>query len=654
MRDHFASALAALAAATRDAAAGPEQAALLPPTTAAQGGESPAARRVTFMDAALALAPGLPLGDVAALAAAAAPGLTDRCPAVQKRAYKLLATVCAGRPDFLAEDRGADGAGLSNVLATLLAAGPRALPAAKRHRLAVVQEAVLALRAQGGGGGSEGATPSAADAGATLIAEAVLATKEANRKTRSAAYDLLVDLGSPSSDPPGSPPGTGLRDLFAVVLGGLAGGSPHMVSASTMAAARLVHAYVPGPLGSDAGRLLPAILPLLRTPAREVIKSVLGFIKVCVGRLPTADLLAATPDLLDGLLRWSDDPKNKFRLKVRVIVERLARRIGFEAVAASMPASDAKLLAHIRKQGARKARKKAAGAEAEEEWSDGEGEGGEGEEGGRSARTAKAGGGAGSAWAPTALFSARTGRTGFTKAGKGGAATTVRGGRAETSAAALPGDRAGAADPVDLLGGGAARALAGGRGGGAGGAPGRRAPGAGSHRRGASDDDSDGDFQEGRDGRLVISERPKAGAKRGRAAVNESDDDDDDDGSGGGGRGGGSAFGGGRARSVGGAKSVGGRSARSAGGRSAATAGAPAPTGRTHTGARFRAVKGGASGDVRRSGAKTEPYAYWPMDRSMLNRRPAKQVSAAKGLQGVVQAGSKGRGGGRAAKRMKG
>lgn len=378
MRDHFASALAALAAATRDAAAGPEQAALLPPTTAAQGGESPAARRVTFMDAALALAPGLPLGDVAALAAAAAPGLTDRCPAIQKRAYKLLATVCAGRPDFLAEDRGADGAGLSNVLATLLAAGPRALPAAKRHRLAVVREAVLALRAQGGGGGSEGATPSAADAGATLIAEAVLATKEANRKTRSAAYDLLVDLGSPSSDPPGSPPGTGLRDLFAVVLGGLAGGSPHMVSASTMAAARLVHAYVPGPLGSDAGRLLPAILPLLRTPAREVIKSVLGFIKVCVGRLPTADLLAATPDLLDGLLRWSDDPKNKFRLKVRVIVERLARRIGFEAVAASMPASDAKLLAHIRKQGARKARKKAAGAEAEEEWSDGEGEGGRG------------------------------------------------------------------------------------------------------------------------------------------------------------------------------------------------------------------------------------------------------------------------------------
>jgi ribosomal RNA-processing protein 12 len=321
------------------------------------------------MDATLALAPGLPVEDVASLAAAAAPGLTDRSPAVQKRAYKLLATVCAGRPDFLAED--GEAKGLGGVLATLLAAGPRALPAAKRHRLAVVREAVLALRARAGPGAAagqvEGDASASSSAAATLIAEAVLATKEANHKTRTAAYTLLVDLGSPASDPPGSPPGTGLRELFAVVLGGLAGGSPHMVSASTMAAARLVHAFVPGPLGPDAGRLLPAILPLLRTPAREVIKSVLGFIKVCVGRLPAPDLEAATPDLLDGLLRWSDDPKNKFRLKVRVIVERLARRIGFEAVAASMPASDAKLLTHIRKQGARKARKKAAGAEEDKE-----------------------------------------------------------------------------------------------------------------------------------------------------------------------------------------------------------------------------------------------------------------------------------------------
>ncbi len=664
VRDHFGAALAQLAAATRDAA-NPDQGSLTP-TTASQGGDCPATRRVTFMDATLALAPGLPVEDVTALAAAAAPGLTDRSPAVQKRAYKLLATMCAGRPDFLAVE-GGDAAGLGGVLATLLAAGPRALPAAKRHRLAVVREAVLALRTRAGpqaASGQEEDGGADANAGATLIAEAVLATKEANHKTRTAAYALLVDLGSPGADPPGSPPGTGLRELFAVVLGGLAGGSPHMVSASTMAAARLVHAFVPGPLGPDAGRLLPAILPLLRTPAREVIKSVLGFIKVCVGRLPSSDLEAATPDLLDGLLRWSDDPKNKFRLKVRVIVERLARRIGFEAVAASMPASDAKLLAHIRKQGARKARKKAAGAE-EDAWSDGEGEE-EGDAAGdrrtvRTGRTSGGGGGAPSEWAPTALFSAKTGRTGFTKAGKG--ATTVHGSARAGGGAALPGDRAGA-DPVDLLGGGAARALAGGRApaGGRGGAGGGGAGGASRRRGGPGDggDDSDADFQEGDDGRLLISEpKPKGAAaaatrnpKRGRRV--ESDEDDDDSDSGGGGGGGGFGR---HARSEGGRsapKSVGGRSAKSAGGRSAATAAGGTPGGRAHTGARFRAAKGGAQGDVTRAGAKTEPYAYWPMDRSMLNRRPSKQVTAAQGLHGIVSARDAAKGkGGRAAKRMR-
>lgn len=45
--------------------------------------------------------------------------------------------------------------------------------------------------------------------------------------------------------------------------------------------------------------------------------------------------------------------------QVRVIVERLARRCGYESVAAHMPPSEAKLLAHIRKAAARKERRRA-------------------------------------------------------------------------------------------------------------------------------------------------------------------------------------------------------------------------------------------------------------------------------------------------------
>ncbi len=52
-----------------------------------------------------------------------------------------------------------------------------------------------------------------------------------------------------------------------------------MMSASVMALARLLYEFVPQLQGS-APQLLPVILSLLRSKSREVIKSVLGFVKV--------------------------------------------------------------------------------------------------------------------------------------------------------------------------------------------------------------------------------------------------------------------------------------------------------------------------------------------------------------------------------------
>ncbi len=73
--------------------------------------------------------------------------------------------------------------------------------------------------------------------------------------------------------------GGGLATLFEMVLGGLVGTSPHMISASVMALARLLHQFAPQ-LGGVAPTLLPAVLMLLRTKSREVVKAVLGFVKV--------------------------------------------------------------------------------------------------------------------------------------------------------------------------------------------------------------------------------------------------------------------------------------------------------------------------------------------------------------------------------------
>ena len=52
-----------------------------------------------------------------------------------------------------------------------------------------------------------------------------------------------------------------------------------MMSASVMALARLLYEFVPQ-LQGTAPQLLPVVLSLLRSKSREVIKSVLGFVKV--------------------------------------------------------------------------------------------------------------------------------------------------------------------------------------------------------------------------------------------------------------------------------------------------------------------------------------------------------------------------------------
>ena len=95
-------------------------------------------------------------------------------------------------------------------------------------------------------------------------------------------------------------------------------------------------------------------------------------------RRPPPPLL--TPQsILEGLLLWSEDSKNRFRLKTRMIVERLVRRCGLDAVTAACPEGDMRLVAHIRKQNARKERRRAGGSEAGSEVRGAAGGGGGGE-----------------------------------------------------------------------------------------------------------------------------------------------------------------------------------------------------------------------------------------------------------------------------------
>lgn len=64
-----------------------------------------------------------------------------------------------------------------------------------------------------------------------------------------------------------------------MVMAGLVAQTPHMQSATVMALTRLIHEFA-GELEGFMPRLLLAVISLLRTKSREVVKSILAFLKV--------------------------------------------------------------------------------------------------------------------------------------------------------------------------------------------------------------------------------------------------------------------------------------------------------------------------------------------------------------------------------------
>ncbi len=333
----FRAALSKLVKIQKDAAASD-----LPlPDEVTEGGSTPSERAGAFLEAALALAAESPLDDnaLAALVAAAKPlVLGDADTLLQKKGYKVLAALAEHRPAWARRQ-------LAPLLDVALRGAGASVSAAKRYRLRLLRPLILLLDPSSGAavpvlegiadapglaGAAAIAAATTADArraavGAALVGELVLCTKEANTKTREAAYQLLVELAHELDDARpvalvgGSGGGAmavdgdeaegsgrlagGLVDFFNTVLAGLAGGSPHMISATVMAAARLLFEFS-GALGSTAPTLLATVLLLLRSTSREVVKSVLGFVKVAAMRLPAETLTAQLPVRGWGGLGW--------------------------------------------------------------------------------------------------------------------------------------------------------------------------------------------------------------------------------------------------------------------------------------------------------------------------------------------------------------
>ena len=329
------------------------------------GGDKMPPTSHTLIDLVVAMAIYLPRSSFSSLFAMAAAILNGQTGDQQliKKAYKLIPRLASTETGAVAlSERSAE------LQALILATTDKTPTSARRDRMLAIHEIVAYLPSS-----DLHFIPS-------VLSEVVLGCKESNEKARTASFDLLVHLMQRTVDTEKNPPGTKIRnslvphmpddapdasptveEFFTMVSAGLAGSSPHMVAASVTALSRLFfdfHTQLQPSVRSD---LVQTVELFLTSNNREIVRSVLGFVKVAVVVLPDDVLRSRLDSLVPNLMAWNKEHKGRLRSKVKGILDRLIRRFGAPLMESLVGEADRKLVVNIRKQRERSKRKKKAG-----------------------------------------------------------------------------------------------------------------------------------------------------------------------------------------------------------------------------------------------------------------------------------------------------
>ncbi|KAI5300857.1 hypothetical protein KEM55_004398, partial [Ascosphaera atra] len=341
------------------------------------GGDKMPPTSHTLLDLVVTMSIYLPRASFATLFAMAASVLNkegaDANPQLIKKAYKLiprLATVESGAAAL--RERSAE------LQALLINTADKTPAPAKRDRMLAIHEVVAHLPTT-----DLHFIPS-------ILPEVVLGCKETNEKARTAAFNLVISMANKMMDEK-NPEGTVIRnslvphipddtpdapatleEFFTMVSAGLAGSSPHMVAASVTALSRLLFDFHTKLSTATLTDLVSTLDLFLTSKNREIVRAVLGFVKVVVVVLPEELLRPRLPSMVPNLMVWSKEHKGRLKSKVKNILDRLIRRFGAQYVEGLVGEQDRKVVVNIRKDRERKKRKKKEHAGGAGEESEGE------------------------------------------------------------------------------------------------------------------------------------------------------------------------------------------------------------------------------------------------------------------------------------------
>ena len=326
----------------------------------------------TLLDLVIALSVHLPRSTFASLFAISAGILTNPAilrsdPQLIKKAYKLI-------PRLSTSPTGAEALKKRNTeLQQLILRTSETTPVpARRDRILAIETVVTFLPLT-----DLHFIPS-------ILSEVVLACKDSNEKARTAGFNLLITVTNKVSDPT-NPPETRIRnhlvphmpdnspdapatleEVFTMVSAGLAGVAPHMVAASIIALSRLLFEYHSQLSDKTKEELVDTVSMFLQSNNREIVRAVLGFVKVMIVVLPVQMLEPRMPSIMPGLMVWSKENKGRLRAKVKGLLDRSLRKFDSCKVESWVGGEDRKMVVNIRKRRERAKRKKTGDNEDED------------------------------------------------------------------------------------------------------------------------------------------------------------------------------------------------------------------------------------------------------------------------------------------------
>lgn len=266
---------------------------------------------------------------------------TDETPSrIQKRAYKVMAEICKRYHAFVAEPER-----LKEVMQLLSSTSATSQVSARFMRLKCLTFVV--------DGFEDSELEARQKITSSLIGETLLCLKDYNAKTRDAALKLLLSMNKIYGSS---------VDFIQMVAAAVGSNTSHMRSAAVTALSRLV--FETNSDDDEVKALLPALLKtvliLSDDPSREVTKSMVVFVRISVAAASAEQLEPLLPDILNGLLKYHRG-KDRFREKIKIIIKKLVKYFGYEALMPYVPPSDSRLLTHMRKLSEREQRRKLRG-----------------------------------------------------------------------------------------------------------------------------------------------------------------------------------------------------------------------------------------------------------------------------------------------------